>query len=133
MGIYKNGRRGDFLFFIIGITNGTTELGARACGFFPCCGTSGKSARVTCVFRQFLFFFLPLFRFGKRYFVSCPDCNSVYEIEREEGRRIARDPSAVIRPEALRRVAGRTAKFCPNCGVQVSSSSLYCPSCGTKL
>lgn len=121
------------MFFIIGITSGSAEIGMRGCGWFPCCGTGGKTAAVTCAFRQFTFFFLPLFRFGKRYFVSCPDCGAVYEIERDEGRRVERDPSAVIRTEAVRRVAGRAARFCPSCGAQVDPSCRYCPSCGTKL
>ena len=104
------------MFFIIGVVSGSAEIGLRECGFFPCCGTRGKMGAVTCAFRQFTFFFLPLFRFGKRYFISCPDCGAVYEIERDEGRRIERNPSAAIRPESIRRVAGRAAKFCPNCG-----------------
>lgn len=121
------------MFLIAGVTSGSKELGLRGCGFFPCCGTGGKPAAVTCAFQQFTLFFLPLFRFGKRYFVSCPDCGAVYEIEREEGRRIERDPSAVIRSDAIRRIAGHTAKFCPSCGARVDPSCPYCPSCGKKL
>ena len=120
------------MFFIVGVTSGSAEIGMRGCGWFPCCGVGGTAA-VTGAFQQFTLFFLPLFRFGKRYFVSCPNCGAVYEIERDEGRRVARDPAAVIRPDAIRRVAGRAARFCPNCGAQVDPSCRYCPSCGTKL
>lgn len=121
------------MFFIIGITSGTVELGLRSCGFFPCCSIRGSRALVTCVYRQFTFFFLPLFRFGKRYFVSCPNCGAAYEINREEGRRIERDPYAEIEPDSIFRVAGRTVRFCPNCGTQVDPDSRYCPYCGVKL
>lgn len=121
------------MFFIVGISSGTLELGTRRCGFFPCCSLSGAVAAVTCVYRQFTFFFLPLFRFGKRYFVSCPNCGAVYEISRDEGKRIERDPSAVIDPQKILRVAGRAPRFCPNCGAQVDPGSRYCPYCGSKL
>ena len=121
------------MFFIIGITSGTVELGLRLCGSFPCCSTLGSKAMVTCVYRQFTLFFLPLFRFGKRYFISCPDCGAVYEINREEGRRIEHNPAAEINPNLIFRVAGRAAKFCPHCGTQVAPESLYCPHCGAKL
>ncbi len=122
------------MFFIVGITSGTTNLGFRVCGYFSCCSLRKQTAMVTCVYRQFTFFFLPLFRFGKRYFVSCPNCGAVYEIDREEGKRIERDPAAVINPDRIFRVAGQhSGRFCPNCGKQVNPDCRFCPYCGTKL
>lgn len=120
------------MFFIVGITSGTAALGLRRCGFFPCCSRGGAAA-VTCLYRQFTFFFLPLFRFGKRYFVSCPCCGAVYEIGRDEGKRIERDPQAEIDPGKLRRTSGRAARFCPNCGARIAPDSRFCPYCGAKL
>ncbi|MVB11903.1 zinc-ribbon family protein [Caprobacter fermentans] len=121
------------MFFIIGITSGIAELGFRSCGYFPCCSLRGKTALVTCVYKQFTFFFIPLFRFGKRYFISCPDCGAVYEIHREEGKRIERSPGSEINPDQIFRVAGRAARFCPNCGAQVNPDSRFCPNCGARL
>lgn len=121
------------MFFIIGITSGTSTVGSRRCTGFPCCGNREVSAVVTCVFQQFTFFFLPLFRFGKRYFVSCPNCGAVYELEPEEGRRIGKNPAAEIDPGKMRRVAGQTARFCPRCGARVEPGSRFCPNCGNKL
>lgn len=121
------------MFFIMGITSGTAVIGSRRCSRFPCCGTCAAYAVVTCAFQQFTFFFLPLFRFGKRYFVSCPNCGAVYEMEREEGRRVAGDPTAEIDPDKMRRIAGQTAKFCPNCGARVEPGSRFCPNCGARL
>lgn len=122
------------MFFIIGVTSGTNNLGTRRCGRFSCCGTYGVMAAVTCAYQQFTFFFLPLFRFGKRYFVSCPNCGAVYEISKDEGRRIEHDFTAEINPDKIVRVvSGRAVKFCPNCGAQVNSDCRYCPNCGAKL
>jgi endogenous inhibitor of DNA gyrase (YacG/DUF329 family) len=122
------------MFFFIAVVSGREELGPRRCGRFPCCGTVGAAAPVTCVFQRFILFFIPLFRFGRRYFVSCPNCGAVYEIEPEEGRRIERDPAAEIDPERMHRVSsGRAANFCPNCGSPVPLDARYCPRCGTRL
>lgn len=121
------------MFFMIGITSATQKLGERKCRSFPCCSIDGRTVMVTCVSKQFIFFFLPLFHFGKRYFISCPNCGAVYEIHREEGKRIERDPSAEIDPDKIFRVAGRAGRFCPNCGSQVNSDSRYCPYCGVRL
>ena len=120
------------MFFIVGITSGTSELGMRRCASFPCCSHGGAAA-LTCVYRQFTFFFLPLFRFGKRYFISCPDCGAVYEIERDEGKRVELDPQAEIDPGRIHRLAGRAARFCPNCGQRVNPDSRFCPFCGSRL
>ena len=121
------------MFFIIGVTNGTSDLGKRKCGGFPCCGTYGVMAAVTCTYSQFTFFFLPLFRFGKHYFVTCPNCGAPYEISKDEGKRIERDYTAEINPNKIFRTKINTQKFCPNCGARVGPDCKYCPNCGTKL
>lgn len=53
------------MFFIIGITSGIAELGFRSCGYFPCCSLRGKTALVTCVYKQFTFSLFPCFVSGK--------------------------------------------------------------------
>jgi uncharacterized Zn-finger protein len=123
----------SFMFFFIAVTSGSKELGKRRCQYFPCCEITSALASVTCVYQQFIFFFLPIFRFGKRYFVSCPKCGAVYEIDREEGRRLERDPNMEIRPDRMFRVAGNAVKFCPHCGARVEPGNRFCPNCGSKL
>lgn len=122
------------MFFIVGITSGSAPLGLRRCGRFPCCGAYGAAAAVVCVFQQFTFFFLPLFRFGKRYYVTCPNCGAVYELNREEGRRLERDPNAQINPDQMTRISGASGRhYCPHCGTEVEPGSHFCPNCGTQL
>ncbi len=121
------------MFFIIGITDGSASLGSRRCRVFACCGTTGAMGAVTCTYQQFTLFFIPLFRFGKRYFVTCPQCGTVYELTKEEGKRIARDPSAEIDPNQMFPVQRNYGKACPNCHCVVDPSAHFCPNCGTKL
>jgi DNA-directed RNA polymerase subunit M/transcription elongation factor TFIIS len=88
---------------------------------------------VTCASQRFIFFFIPLFRFGKRYFISCPNCGSVYEISKDEGKRLERDPNAEVNPEKIIRLAKRSSQYCPACGASVEPGSRFCPRCGQKL
>jgi hypothetical protein len=121
------------MFFIVGITDGSGSLGVRRCRAFSCCGIYGAMAAVTCVYQQFTLFFIPLFRFGKRYFATCPQCGTVYELSREEGKRIARDPAAEINPDRMYAVRRASGRVCPNCHAAVDPSAHFCPNCGTKL
>ncbi|MDF1495917.1 zinc ribbon domain-containing protein [Caproiciproducens sp. CPB-2] len=120
------------MFFIIGVTSGAHDLGLRRCGCLPCC-SGGAMAAVTCTFQQFTLFFIPLFRFGKRYFVTCPNCGTVYELAKDEGRRIEKDSAAEINPERMYVVQGASRKTCPGCGCAVDPNSRYCPNCGARL
>nr|WP_319488283.1 zinc ribbon domain-containing protein [uncultured Caproiciproducens sp.] len=124
---------GGMMFFIIGITNGTHDLGMRRCRYFSCCSGSGAMAALTCTFQQFTLFFIPLFRFGKRYFLSCPNCGTVYEIAKEEGRRVEMDPAAEINPDKMYMIQGTYRKTCPNCKLPVDPNCRYCPNCGASL
>jgi len=121
------------MFLIFGITNGANDLGVRKCGFFSCCANREVMAAITCTFQQFTLFFIPLFRFGKRYFVSCPNCGTVYEIRKDEGQRLERDYAAEINPDALFIVQGASKKICPNCKSSVAPNCRYCPNCGASL
>lgn len=121
------------MFFFFAITSDTREIGRRLCRYFPCCGANGAIAAVTCVSQRLILFFIPLFRFGKRYFISCPNCGAVYEISKEEGRRLEHDPAAEVDPNQIYRMVGRTVHYCPNCGAPVGPDSRYCPRCGRML
>lgn len=121
------------MFLIFGFTNGQNSIGTRRCRFFTCCSTGDTMAYVTCTYQQFTLFFIPLFRFNKRYLVTCPGCGMVYEIPKEEGQRLERDYAAEINPNLMYAVHRSNKKICPNCKCAVDQNSRYCPNCGTSL
>jgi len=88
---------------------------------------------VTCTFQQFTLFFIPLFRFGKRYFITCPNCGAVYELRKDEGERVAANWSAEINPDCIFIVQNSYKKTCPACKCSVNSDCRYCPNCGQRL
>lgn len=119
------------MFFFIAVTSGSKNLGQRRCNF-SCCGASGM-VPVTCAYQQLILFFFPVFRFGKRYFVSCPNCGAVYEISSLEGKRIEKSSTAEIDPDQMFRLNTHMPRFCPNCGSQVEPGNRFCPNCGVRL
>lgn len=121
------------MFFFFAVISDTRGLGRRLCKHFPCCGANEATADVTCVSQRLILFFIPLFRFGRRYFISCPNCGAVYEISKEEGHRLEMDPTAEINPDRIYRMVGQMAHYCPNCGAPIEPESRYCPRCGRKL
>ena len=80
-------------------------------------------------------FFIPLIKWGKRYFVETTCCNAVYELDPEVGRSIARGDDVQIRQEDLTRVVerGYSVKRCKNCGYTTDEDFEFCPKCGNRL
>ena len=118
------------MFFLFGVVSGMRDLGERSC-MLPCCGM--VRAVLTCSFHQFTLFFVPLFRFQKRYFLTCPRCGSIYALSKEEGRRLERDPHAQADPTALSFLRQSGRRCCPHCGCNVEANSRYGPQCGAFL
>ena len=81
-------------------------------------------------------FFIPCFKWNKQYFVQSTCCNTVYALDPEIGRAIARGENVEIRPEHLTEVqAGyrSTFKRCSNCGFETQEDFEYCPKCGRRF
>ena len=71
-------------------------------------------------------------------------CNTLYELDPEIGRRIARGEDVEILPQHLQRVnpqygygfengSGNTIKRCSNCGYTTTEDFEFCPKCGRRL
>ena len=88
------------MFLIFGINDGNESLGARWCPYLTC-HPNGAWMEITCTYQAFTLFFIPLFRISKRYFATCPYCGSVYEIPKEEWKRLSRDSSLPLNPDTL--------------------------------
>ncbi len=137
------------MFFIMGINQGMKELAYRA-DLFICerCGRYGRY-QVYMTYMYLSLFFIPTFKWGKRYYVKTTCCGAVYELPQDIGRRIARGENLTITPDMLTPVSGgsggslpdhaagasavRPAKHCANCGYETTEDFEYCPKCGRKF
>ena len=79
-------------------------------------------------------FFIPCIKWNKHYYVRTSCCNTLYELDPEMGKAIARGEQVLIRPEHLQRISkvtyGYNYKHCNYCGYETAENFEYCPKCG---
>lgn len=99
------------------------------------CG-SMTSLRLIKTYNYFHFFFIPLFRWGTRYFLISRCCNAMFEISKELGAELEGGRDVPLGDDDLRPVYGNYGcdyLTCPGCRKPVDESFMYCPYCGTKI
>lgn len=141
------------MFFIGGVGQGSKVLnfsGTILCRF---CG-SQSGCQVVMTYYYFSFFFIPLFKWNKRYLIRMSCCDAVYELAPDVGRAIARGEMVEIRDQDLKLVQDGRYRYssvqasaaqdgepeeipqtrrCPICKSEVPGEYKYCPHCGQRL
>lgn len=125
------------MFFIMGITNGKKELEYDSGGMNICksCGVYGRY-KVFCTYMCLSIFFIPTVKWSKRYFVECSSCGTVFEMEKEIGKKIEHGENVAISSEHIKAstsYSGTQYKKCFNCGYMTEPDFDYCPRCGNRL
>lgn len=118
------------MFFIMGISQKKKRLDYAQMAICANCGRLSQ-VEVYMVYQYFMFFFIPLFKWGKQYFAVSNCCHSAVELPREIGSRIERGESVTLEASILS--GGIQAKACDSCGFQTVEDFDYCPKCGAKL
>lgn len=88
------------MFFMMGITDGRKDLDF--CQTITCkiCGRFGRY-QVYMTYMVLSLFFIPCFKWGRRYFVQTTCCNSVYGLDPTVGKRIERGEDVEITDDDL--------------------------------
>lgn len=127
------------MFFMMGITDGRKNLDYNQTEICGVCGRYGRF-QVFMTYTVLSLFFIPCFKWNRHYYVQTSCCNTLYELDREIGRRIERGEDVRILPEHLQKVGNGRAgyryggyKRCPNCGYETTEDFVFCPKCGTRL
>ncbi|ROR28738.1 zinc ribbon family protein [Mobilisporobacter senegalensis] len=116
------------MFFIMGISSGQKKLGFVQTILCNRCGSYGRY-EVYVTYTYLSLFFIPVLKWNKKYYVKSTCCNSIYNIELELGKRIARGECTNINESDLNLVQ-KGVDRCPHCGAQVEENFKYCPACG---
>lgn len=121
-------------FFMMGITEGRKKFEQLVHIICPNCGNAGK-AIVYMTYTCLSLFFIPVFKWNKQYYVEMDCCGSLYILNEQKGKAVAKGEDVIISSDDLTPVnyGGNTIKRCPNCGYTLDSSFEYCPHCGRKL
>lgn len=122
------------MFFIMGITDGRKDFDFTQTVICDSCGKYGRY-QVFMLYTVLSLFFIPTFKWNRRYYVQMSCCGTVYELDSEIGKRIASGEELQIKPQDLTKVSqGRGFfKHCNNCGYETSEDFDFCPKCGTRF
>lgn len=123
------------MFFIMGINSGQKELGFRQLMTCRVCGAYG-SYSVFMTYTVLSLFFLPVFKWNRKYFVRTSCCNAIYQLDPGVGKQIAAGKEIEIQPWQLSPVEGfawRQQRRCSNCGYTTAEDFEYCPKCGQRF
>ncbi len=122
------------MFFIMGITDGRKDFDFSQTIICDSCGKYGKY-QVFMLYTVLSLFFIPTFKWNKRYYVQMSCCSSIYELNPEIGKRIASGEDLQIKPQDLTKVGKAKGffKHCNNCGYETSEDFDFCPKCGMRF
>lgn len=84
----------------------------------------------------FHFFFIPLFKWNEQYYVIYNECNHIYGISKEKGKRIEGGEKIEINYWDLKDLDGYSyngGNICINWGRKIEEGFVFCPYCGEKL
>ena len=126
------------MIFIGGISSGRKQIAYLKTVICARCGAYGRYA-VFMTYMYFSFFFLPLFKWNKKYYVRMSCCGALYELDPEVGRRLSKGEDLEIQESDLTLLEdGRgnpwnRTKRCASCGYETEEDFAYCPKCGNPL
>ncbi len=126
---------GTHMFFMMGIHDSQRRLDFTQTIICDGCGGYGRY-EVFLTFTVLSLFFIPCFRWNRRFFVRTTCCNRMYELDPRTGQRIARGEAVEITPVDLKPLyqGGRHSyKRCQNCGFLTQEDFEFCPKCGCRL
>lgn len=129
------------MFLIMGFQNSRKEIPVNQSILCDRCGHFGHY-HAWMSYNALTLFFIPVLKWGKRYYIESSCCHTIYELNREIGTRLAHgekveitssDLTALNNQTGSDHTSGNAGGYCPNCGAVVASDDNFCPKCGRKL
>ena len=124
------------MLFIGGISQGRKLLNYAKSILCGSCGSTSQ-CQVFMTYMVLSVFFIPLFKWNKRYYVQMSCCDTVYELDPEIGAAIAHGENVDIEARHLHKLdhGNQTYRYkrCEHCGYETSEDFEYCPKCGNRL
>lgn len=97
---------------------------------FPCTECLNEKVNLIELYMKFEFFFIPIFRFNKKYVIECTNCHSFYLVKKESIEKILKTKEVTY--DDISDVIHKS-KVCPKCKTVLNASFSYCPNCGEVL
>lgn len=124
------------MLFIFGISSSEKKINFVQTMLCSVCGQFGR-LELYMTYTYFSLFFIPVFRWNKRYYIKSSCCGTVYTIDAELGKRIHKGEAVNLTEQDLHQVNQRHQESeqnnCPHCGYLTEKDFEYCPKCGSRL
>lgn len=121
------------MFFIMGINQKEKRLVFDQLVICKCCGKYGH-LEVYLSYTYLMLFFIPIFKWNRRYYVRMSCCNSVCALDNNLGKAIERGEVTSLNPDSLHFVHSEGhVRCCSNCGFTTTEEYPYCPKCGRQM
>jgi|GEM_PF-843547 len=121
--------KGNKMFFI-GILGVNNRSKVKKDIYFKCTGCIGIKGELIENYSSFEVFFIPVYKFNKKYFLRCKKCESLYWLKEEHIPKILETKQASY--EDIKEIIYQK-ETCPKCGKEINKKYEYCPNCGEKL
>jgi len=124
---------GDSMFLIFGISQNEKQLNFDQLAICKCCGKYGH-VTVWMRYTYFMLFFIPLFKWGKHYYVRMSCCNADSEISPTLGHDIeAGNVTSLNLDDIDFGCNNKSIHRCSNCGFTTTEDFQFCPKCSKPL
>lgn len=121
------------MFFIMGISQNHKKLDYRQLNICKCCGKY-SNIDIYMTYWYFMFFFIPIIKWNKEYYVKTSCCNKIAKLNDEIGRQIEKGESININIDELYFGCKEDSiKVCSVCSYSTEEDFIYCPKCSNKL
>lgn len=126
------------MIFIGGISSGTKQIEYLKTVICSHCQSYGRY-QVVMTYMYFSFFFIPLLKWNKKFYIKMSCCETVYQLNDEIGKRIIRGDQADITEQDLTLIqvghapAYKSKKSCAACGYEAEEDFEFCPKCGKRF
>lgn len=130
------------MIFIGGISQGQKVLDYVKTVICDRCGRYGRY-QVYMTYMYFSFFFIPLFKWNRRFYVKMSCCGGLYELDPQVGKILLKGGQVDITQGDLTLVQegncsfdngyGNLTKRCAGCGYETKEDFEFCPKCGKRL
>jgi RNA polymerase subunit RPABC4/transcription elongation factor Spt4 len=122
------------MFFVFGISTKDKNIDFVQTVVCPNCNSYGR-LEVFVTYTYFSLFFIPIFKWNKKYYVRSSCCGSLFTIREDLGKAIERGEKNRIDEAELNPINMKynREQTCSNCNYSIDTDFEYCPKCGRKL
>lgn len=123
------------MFFIAGVSNKEVKLDFNQTIICSKCAKYGRY-EVLMEYMYLSLFFIPVFKWNKKFYVVSTCCGSTYLLHKEAGERIYKGENVTLSEDDLQIInQGKFyhSKRCANCGYETVEDFQYCPKCGSHM